>query len=101
MLAQLESSLGMEFQRRQPLLLQPGDHGPGEFLVAEVGQRRAAPEPQGLEQQRRPGLGVLGLVRERHQVPELLRVDRVVAGPQEVARWLVHHQVSPARLGLF
>src|SRR6266545_4048436 len=101
MLAQLESSLGMELQRRQPLLVQPGDGGLGEFLLAEVGQRRAAPQSQRLDEQRRPGLGVLSLVRERHQVPEPLRVDRVVAGPKEIARWLVHHQVSAARLGLF
>ncbi len=81
MLTQLESSLGMELLRRQPLLLQPGDGGPREFLHAEVGQRRAAPQSQRLDQQRRPGSGILGLVRERHQVPEPLRVECVVAGP--------------------
>jgi hypothetical protein len=99
-LAEGQPGVHQVLQRRRPLLLQPSGERQRERRVRVVGQRRAPPQPQRLDQargnRRRLGPGA----RRGHQATEPLGVDRLGVDPQDVARRRPGHQVPTRRLGL-
>ena len=85
-----EGQVGLDplLQADQPQLLQPGDLGLGERLVAEVGQRRPPPQGQRLGQQvGRLGGGAVGqgLAPLGEEALEPADIDLVGDGPEQVA----------------
>ena len=85
-LAQRQPGLGVVFHRDQPLLLQPRDRRLGEQRVGEVRQRRASPQSQRIGQKPGPVPGILGRAGPLGQGGEPVLVQRVTAGPEQVAR---------------
>ena len=70
-------------QRRQPELLEAADFPLGEILERDLGQRRTAPQPQGVPQQlaclcrvtRLEGTTAVAVPRGEHLGVQLVRVD--------------------------
>ena len=84
-----ELGLDAVLSRRQPGFFEPHRLGPGERGIGYLGQRRAAPQPEGLPQH----AGRLGVLTGGGQLPspraqrfEPERVDGLVVDPQHVAR---------------
>ena len=71
-----ERELGVDplFERGHPQLVEPRRLEPGELLLVEIGQRRAAPERERLAQEPRPRR-FLGGARGGEQPLEAVRVD--------------------------
>ena len=90
MASEPEVRLDTQLGRRQPQVLEAGDRGLGEGRVREVGQRRAAPQRQGLAQVLGRGLGVvagertLACLREPFEALQVELLGRQIHG---VARW--------------
>jgi len=84
-------------QRGQPQLLQPGRLGPGERVVGQVGQHRAAPQPQRFAQHLRRLGRPAGLQRRPaggEPVLEPRRVQVLLVHPQEVATAAGHQHLA-------
>ena len=86
-----EPEVGLDalLQAGEAPLLQPGDLSLGPLLVGEVGERRAAPEGEGLAQRRGRAGRVAGRQRRapgRRQLLEAVEVEPPGRDVQEVAR---------------
>jgi len=95
-LAEGESGLGPVLDGGQPMLRQPSGQCRGERGLGEVGQYRAAPQPQRLVEERGPGMrsgGVGGLLQQGR---EPFGVGRLRAGAEQVPRWVGDHAVAGA-----
>ena len=81
-----ERELGVDplLERDDPQLVEPRRLEPGELLLVEVGERRAAPERERLAQQRRAPCR-LGAARFGEQALEAVRVDALGLERQPVA----------------
>jgi hypothetical protein len=92
-----EVRLDTQLGRRQPQVLEAGDRGLGKGRVCEVGQRRAAPQRQGLAQVLGCGLGVvagertLAGLREPFEPLQVELLGRQIHG---VARWARDEQLT-------
>jgi hypothetical protein len=83
--AECQVGLDSALERRQARLLEAGDLGLGERLVGQVGERGAAPQRQGIPQQR-GGRRRIRYARVRHESLEAMQIELVLAEPQHVAR---------------
>ncbi len=100
--AERQPGLGQLFLGHQSLFVQPGDGRAGERLVGELRVRPAAPQPEGLAQQRGAYLQVVRALGAPEQRLEATGVHGLGLGTQHVTRRPVRHQLpfaqSPAQL---
>src|SRR5215472_13121130 len=85
-LAQRQPSLGLIFQRGQPLLLQPRDGRLSKHGVGEVRQRRASPQRQRIGKQLGLVPWILGRTSPLYQSCEPALVQGITPDPQQIAR---------------
>jgi hypothetical protein len=94
-----EPGLGALLLRRQPLLLEPLCGGDRERLVADIGERRAAPQRQRVDEQGDAGSRIRRLPRRGGERAEPVDVERTAVDSQQVAGRLADDESAPARLG--